>query len=68
MCVTSLTERDDCRYVNNDATGRNDDRYVTFLATARDDDRSIPRNDRTSSFQTIFGEMKMFPSNVTRTL
>ena len=48
-----VTERDYGRYVNDPATGRDAGRYVTFLATARDDDRSIPRNNRTTSFQTL---------------
>ena len=49
------SELDDGRYVNVPATGRDDDRYVTFLVTTIG---SIPRNDRTASFQIISMKLK----------
>ena len=52
------SELDDCRYVNVPVTGRDDDRYVTFLQLNETTIVSIPRNDRTTSFQIISAKLK----------
>ena len=58
MCVTLLNEVDVGRYVNVPTTVRDDDWYVTFLQLDETTIGSIPRNDRTTSFQIFWAKLK----------